>query len=284
MEVGVGMSKTKIPWTDESLNPIGLVGGGHGCTKVSPGCDNCYAETFNHRLPHLFNLTYPTYPYDGRKREYELRKHILEQPLKWRKPRMVFVCTMMDLFHKDVPDWMIDRVFEMMNKCPQHTFQLLTKRPKRMLKYYVENIINDAPLIHYSNISYGVSVEDQKRADINIPILLLIPNVRQFISFEPLLGEILNLDEYLNKIDWVIIGCETGRNRRPCHLEWVYNLVEQFHDRYIIKKTANVGITGSEHSPIPIFIKKLEINGKVTGNVEDWPEDLRKFRQFPEVR
>ena len=189
---------SKIEWTDKTWNPI------TGCTKVSPGCRRCYAERMATRLRGRHG-----YPADEPFR-VTLHPERLDDPLHWRKPRMCFVCSMSDLFHKDVPDQFIDKVFAVMALAPQHTFQVLTKRPERMHAYMTmartplgrshEVIIqaNDRMLAGEGvwpgwplpNVWLGTSVEDQERADERIPILLETPAAVRFISAEPLLGPI----------------------------------------------------------------------------------------------
>ena len=264
------MAISKIEWTDETLNPIGLVGGGHGCAKVSPGCDNCYAELISKRF-------WNTPIFDGRKRKYELRHHIFNQLLKWRKPRMVFVCSMMDLFHHDVPEHFIKLIFDTIQITEKHTYQVLTKRPER----FRNTLINIGHYYPIETLWLGVTAENQKFADKRIPLLLQTPAAKRFVSLEPLLGEI-DLGEFKDpyccdgmectcegqplfgsSLDWVIIGCETGRNRRPCNLEWVYKIVEQC----VLYN-------------IPVFIKQLEIDGKVVKDINQFTTDLQ-IRQFP---
>jgi protein gp37 len=183
---------TTIEWTDSTWNPI------TGCTKVSPGCDNCYAETFaerwrgtaGHHFENGFDLT--------------LRPNALTMPLRWRKPRKVFVNSMSDLFHKDIPDEYIARVFAVMALTPQHTYQVLTKRHGRMrsllgsrdflgqLDTHREDIRPGCGDFNWPlpNVWMGVSVEDQKRADLRIPALLDTPAAIRFLSCEPLLGPV----------------------------------------------------------------------------------------------
>jgi protein gp37 len=193
--------KTGIEWTDATWNPV------TGCTKVSPGCDNCYAETFAERwrgIPgHHFENGF----------DVQLRPDKLDQPLKWKKPRKIFVNSMSDLFHQDVPDEYIARVFAVMALTPQHTYQLLTKRHGRMRSLlsrsgFFDEVRETAHHDHYmdlnekwfdrldrrdwplSNVWLGVSVEDQKRADLRIPALIETPAAVRFLSCEPLLGPV----------------------------------------------------------------------------------------------
>ena len=195
---------TKIEWTDETWNPV------TGCTKVSEGCRNCYAERMSKRLRGRFG-----YPADD-PFAVTLHPDRLDQPLRWRKPRRVFVCSMGDLFHEDVPDEFIAAVFGVMAACPQHTFQLLTKRPERMAEWFRWLVkadeeswethgycVYEARQYSGANIPYpdvtpwplpnvhpGTSIEDQPTADERIPWLLECPAAVRFVSCEPLLGPV----------------------------------------------------------------------------------------------
>lgn len=258
------MAKTKIEWVTNpdgtkgsTWNPIGLVGGGHGCTKISEGCLNCYAEKISH---HWWN----TPPYDGRERQFELRRHILEQPLKRKKPTVYFVQSMSDLFHSQIPVEFIDAIWSVMARCPQHIFLVLTKQPKRM-----KGFVDDVGVFNYDklhNVYLGVSVENQKWADIRIPIMLLTPTHIRFVSCEPLLERIEIPRDCLRWLSWLIIGCESGQNRRNFEYSWA---------RQIINDCKSVSV--------PVFVKQIPVGGKVSKNMDEWPEDLR-VREYPEGR
>lgn len=268
-------TNTKIEWTQgddgtpgATWNPV------TGCTKVSPGCDHCYAETFaerwrgtpGHHFENGFDVT--------------LRPERLEQPLRWRKPRRIFVNSMSDLFHEDVPDEYIARIFAAMAASPQHTFQVLTKRHGRMRSLLSRGSLGTegfadmveeamAEFSHASldawplpNVWLGVSVEDQKWADIRIPALLATPAAVRFLSCEPLLGPVNLIGQGGNLVgagihalpdpaeydggdpvcqdhgmercsqgcrfvDWVIVGGESGPGARPMHPEWARSLRDQ---------------------------------------------------------
>lgn len=267
---------TKIEWTDESWNPV------VGCTKVSEGCQNCYAERMAHRLKSMGNNN-PQYlgktdAYGNWTGKIECCDWLLDKPLHWRRPRRIFVCSMGDLFHPAVPFEFVCKVFETTWQAPQHTYLILTKRPKRIIAYKEWGRKQESHLIHERQPRpkqwLGISVENQKRAEERIPILLQIPAAKRFVSCEPLLGPINLLDLggimamggiYGTHLDWVIIGCESGPKRRPCDLDWIRSIVNQC-------KAANV----------PVFVKQLSINGKVSHDPKEWPEDLR-IRQWPEV-
>lgn len=199
---------SRIEWTEYSWNPV------TGCTKVSSGCVNCYAERMAKRLKAMRVKRYQA--------GFRVRTHadLLDVPFKWKKPRLVFVNSMSDLFHEEVPAHFIKNVFNTMNKCPQHTFQVLTKRSQRLLQL-------SGDLRWTNNIWMGVTVEDR----LNIS---RIDDLRQcqakvnFISCEPLLGPIFHLP--LNGVDWVIVGGESGANARPMKTEWATSIRDQCLD------------------------------------------------------
>ena len=201
------MSKSKIEWTEATWNPV------TGCSKVSEGCRYCYAETFAKRLQGMgvekyrngFNLT--------------LHKDTLREPLKWKKPRVVFVNSMSDLFHKDIPGDYIKQIFGVMRQNPQHVFQVLTKRSD-ILRYYD----SEGLLQWQHNIWMGVTVEHAKTIS-RIDHLRCTGARVKFLSCEPLLGPLKNLN--LTGIDWVIVGGESGRSARPMKEEWVLDIREQ---------------------------------------------------------
>lgn len=196
------VDKTKIEWTDSTWNPV------TGCTKISQGCKFCYAETMANRLKKMGVTNYK----DGF--EVKLHKDSLTIPLTINKPRMIFVNSMSDLFHEKVPDDFIFSVFEVMNKAYWHVFQVLTKRPERMVE-----ISQKVKLTN--NIWLGVSVENNQTKG-RIDYLRSIQSNIRFISFEPLLEKIDNPN--LENIDWVIVGGESGRTPRPIEADWVRSL------------------------------------------------------------
>lgn len=194
-----------IEWTESTWNPL------TGCTKISPGCKNCYAERMARRLQAMGQ---PNYVNGFR---LTLHEHMLEQPLGWKKPQMVFVNSMSDLFHRDVPVEFILRVFDTMRRASWHTFQVLTKRSGRLVEL--------DPLFDWPhNVWMGVSVENQDYT-------FRIEHLRQtrarvkFLSLEPLLGPLPALD--LRGIDWVIVGGESGPGARPMAEEWVIAIRDQ---------------------------------------------------------
>ena len=213
------MSKTKIEWAEEVWNPV------TGCTKVSPGCKNCYAERMSKRLVGRYG--YPA------KDPFKVTLHPdrLSEPLKWKKPRRIFVCSMGDLFHKAVDDGFIHDVMSTIASAPQHTFLVLTKRPERMRHYFTYFNGKGWPL---NNLWLGVTIENQKALDQRAPELIQIPAARRFISYEPALGPLECLDGWLTQcdrktklIDLVICGGESGPGARPVHPDWVRGVRDQ---------------------------------------------------------
>ncbi len=250
-------SASKIEWTGHTWNPI------VGCTILSPGCTNCYAmkdacrKGFNPKVPHYHGLTklvngHPVWTGDL----HQAPESVLLAPLKRKKPTTYFVNSMSDLFHESIPDEWIDKIFAVMALCPQHTFQVLTKRAGRM-RSYVENarrrvikngnsveihtpkayhastVVGGEKLWPLPNVWLGVSAERQKEADERVPHLLRTPAAVRFISAEPLLNPI-DLRGYMkwltrpgNAIDWVIVGGESGLRARPMHPDWARSLRDQ---------------------------------------------------------
>ncbi|MDF1552459.1 MAG: phage Gp37/Gp68 family protein [Deferrisomatales bacterium] len=228
---------TKIEWTQETWNPV------TGCTKVSPGCKHCYAARMAPRLQAMGQEKYA----DG----FAVRCHEkeLERPGRWRNPRSVFVNSMGDLFHEEVPEAFIQRVFEAMRATPRHTFQVLTKRAERLAEM--------SPQITWpANVWMGVSVEDANCTD-RIEHLLTTEASVKFLSVEPLLGPIPELP--VAGIDWVIVGGESGPGARPMDPAWV----SQLRDRCV-------------RAGVPFFFKQWGgVNKKKSGRLLDgrtWDE------------
>lgn len=197
---------TKIEWTNKVWNPVS------GCTKVSEACQNCYAEVMARRLSGM----------PGSKEKYKdgfkvtIHPESLYEPYKWKKPCMVFVCSMGDLFHEDVPFEYIDKVINVIENTPQHTYQLLTKRTFRMAEYF--GVHSDIP----SNVWLGTTCESRKHYDrIDCLSGFDCENVK-FLSCEPLLGDMADIN--LDGIDWVITGGESGSRARRTPIEWFRNL------------------------------------------------------------
>lgn len=363
-----------ITWTDRTWNPV------TGCTKVSAGCKHCYAEVMAKRT---FRLLYPQVecvagpmtrehaaglPALRARRFTDVQCHPerLEAPLRWRKPARVFVNSMSDLFHEDVPDEFIDRVFAVMALAPQHTFQVLTKRPERMRAYLsdlntVERIelclweqhTDDTPnSMPYDgvlpNVWLGVSIEDQATADARIPLLLKTPAAVRWVSAEPLLGpidltrvaagvlcpqrlghhvdvlragtwalrtglttvspEFVNHSD-MNRLDWVVVGGESGPKARPCDVAWIRSVVQQCQaaevQAFVKQLGAHVitrnddGWEGDTPRSWPMDTRfdehihgyredyqgapvRVRLRCRKGGDPSEWPEDLL-VRQWPEV-
>lgn len=199
------MAQSSIEWTEMTWNPT------TGCDKISQGCKFCYAEIMSKRLQAMGIEKY--------KDNFEVRIHEgeLETPYKWKKSKVVFVNSMSDLFHKDVPLEFIQKVFKVMRDNPQHVFQVLTKRAERLMEL-------SSQLKWSHNIWMGVSVEDQK-VESRIDFLRKTNAKVKFLSLEPLIGPLPNLN--LEKIDWVIVGGESGHKPRPMNSNWVIDIQEQ---------------------------------------------------------
>ncbi|MCP4899786.1 MAG: phage Gp37/Gp68 family protein [bacterium] len=307
---------TKIEWTEEAWNPT------VGCEKCSPGCKNCYAIREARRLaynpdPVISDLYRDVVTPKGQPLKWTgkitLAPERLQAPLHWRKPRTVFVNSMSDLFHESLPDKVIDEVFAVMALCPQHTFQVLTKRAEQMYKRHwtrdTHNQIELAadrlrpgqghpsfggkhslPSLPFSNIHLGVSVENRATLD-RIDWLRKTPAAIRFLSLEPLLEDLGTLN--FEGIDWVIVGGESGPGARPCNVSWIRQVVRQCKE------------TG-----LPVFVKQLgakpfdvpryrqtsrwpdEVEWKNAtepilsskgSDMSEWPKDLH-VRQMPEVQ
>jgi len=241
------MATTKIEWTESTWNPI------TGCTKISTGCKHCYAEVMARRLKAMGQEKY--------KNGFELTLHpeVLNEPYSWKKGKMVFVNSMSDLFHKDVPIEFIQRIFRVIKENPQHVFQALTKRAD-LLRYYDSEGWLEWP----HNLWMGVTVENDsvtKRID-----LLRQTGARvKFLSCEPLLSSIPDLN--LAGIDWVIVGGESGRTPRPIKEEWVIDIKEQCQKANVAfyfkqwggtkKKKAGKTLEGKIYKEMPVIIENL---------------------------
>ncbi len=336
-------NKTSIEWTDYNWNFL------RGCSRVSEGCRNCYAEGVAARF------SGEGQPYEGLAKfvdhkprwtgEIGFFEDVLLQPLRWTKPRKVFVNSMSDLFHEKVTDEWLDKAFAVMALTPQHTYQILTKRPARMLEYLRDLESRHTPDGNMSispqteltsialengffpkdtltainlltlewplpNVWLGVSVEDQKTADERIPLLLQTPAAVRWISAEPLLEDI-DLEHrptgfdvvwfnYLtgrghiqdgrevvdqgvpiqdNKLDWAVVGGESGPNARPCDIAWIRSIVEQCGSANVPVFVKQLGSHPRREGMLP----DLYISDRKGGTIEDFPEDLR-IREMPEVK
>ena len=289
------MATTSIEWTDRVWNPV------TGCTKVSPGCKHCYAETIADRFwatqyPHIPILTGPRAGEEQPRKFTDVWTHDerLLEPLSWRKPSKVFVNSMSDLFHEDVPYEFIMRIWGTMHDTPRHSYQILTKRAGRMAAV-VPRLV-DGGFGVLPNVWLGVSVEDQQRADERIPLLLQTPAAVRFISAEPLLG-LVDIYQYLGGgrnpigpayggkgLDWVIVGGESGPKSRPFDVAWARLIVQQCQAAGVACFVKQMGANWREHSPNgdPGLIQWTTRDRK-GGDPNEWSEDLR-VREFPCVK
>lgn len=275
---------TKIEWTDRSWNPV------RGCSRISPGCENCYAERQAGRFS---GEGWPFHGYASLTsagsrwtRKVSLIPDALEEPLHWKKPQRIFVNSMSDLFHEDLPFEHIAQVFEVMIKARWHTFQILTKRAARLVEFrdwWCPGRFVAFP----DNVWIGVSVEDQARADERIPFLLQTPAVVRFLSCEPLLGPVtLCAGEHpaaepcwldRKAVGWVIVGGESGPGARPMRLDWAQRIVDDC-------RAAGVAVFCKQLGAKPVeFLTPLKLKDRKGGDPSEWPQSLA-VREFPEVR
>ncbi len=230
---------SKIEWTESTWNPV------TGCTKTSSGCRNCYAERMAKRLRAMGQANYV----NGF--EVTMHPHALQLPLKWKKPQVIFVNSMSDLFHEDVSLDFIREIFDVMRQASWHTFQILTKRAERLAEV--------SPLLDWpDNVWMGVTVENADCA-FRIDYLRNVPAAVRFLSMEPLLSAVEDMD--LNNIDWVIVGGESGPGARPIEKVWVQGILEQCRNANVPfffkqwggvnKKKAGRLLDGQVYSEIP---------------------------------
>lgn len=316
------MTKSNIQWTDRTWNPT------IGCSKVSAGCQNCYAIKDQHRLSNnpnqkIRNNAQGLTEKKGDRLEWtgqvKFLPERLEQPLRWRKPSMVFVNSQSDLFHEAITDEQLDQIFAEMAFTPQHLYQVLTKRPERMAKYVagldLRRLIRAIGAMIPSgqcsiklplpNVWLGVTCENQKAADERIPWLLQTPAAIRFLSCEPLLEKI-DLEKAFavidvngepsgpicdpdgsDKIGWVIAGGESGHSARPCDIDWIQSIVDQCNDFDVpcfVKQLGSrplIRCREPGETGFSEFGPIVRTTGK-GGNPEEWPEHLR-VRQFPKA-
>ena len=287
---------TKIEWTDETWNPV------VGCQKVSEGCQNCYAEKMARRLACMGKKKYMPVVHwvnDGQPSHWtgaiQTDEAALLVPQRWKNPRRVFVVSMGDLFYESVPFEFIDQVFAIMALCPQHTFQVLTKRPERMREYLTTPMRLEEIYLWWNsysgtspeaqgwplpNVWLGVTAENQEQADKRIPVLLSTPAAKRFVSIEPMLGpvDLHNLgwgphggavawqNKEGRKLDWVIIGGESGPGARPMQADWARSVRDQ-----------------CQAAGVPFLFKQWGgVNKKKAGRLldgrtwDEFPDDQRK--------
>ncbi len=219
------MRTTKIEWTDKTWNPI------TGCSKKSTGCMHCYAEVMANRLK---AMGLPKYANGF---SVTLHEANLEEPISWKKSHNIFVCSMSDIFHEEVPFEFVDRIFDVVRHTPQHRYQILTKRAERMAEYFASRSIPN-------NVWLGVTVEAQS-SRFRIDCLRNLPATVKFLSCEPLVEDLGELD--LTGIDWVIVGGESGPKARPMQESWALNIrrqVEEQGARFFFKQWGTWGADG----------------------------------------
>jgi protein gp37 len=295
------MSTQDGRWWSQAWNPIHVKGGGWHCTKISPGCAHCWAEVMNKRYGNGYDdkSSFEGAYFDQRFFPgFVLDQRILEQPLHWKKPRIVAVQWLGDLFHEQIPSEFHDEILEIINRADWHKYLILTKRPQRLQDFILETSQSVGGDISRDHVWLGISICTQQEADEKIPILLQTPAAHRFVNLEPMLEPInltrIDLDKFrapmaeshfcINslksypkgkdqrpRLDWVALGCESGPGRRPMKLEWARNIVEQCR------------VAG-----VPLWIKQIDPNiialwhpkTKVSKNMNEWAEIFR-VRQWP---
>lgn len=311
-------AETKIQWTDRTWNPV------RGCARVSSGCQRCYAERVAHRFSGKGQ------PYEGLtvlgkqgprwSGEARFIPSVLNEPLSWKKPQRVFVNSMSDLAHSDVTNEQIAAIFGVMAACPQHTFQVLTKRPERLVEWFrlvggrpgFSNPLqtccmaaldyerethpeSDSGPLHTKrcadpegpwplpNVHVGVSVENQAAANERLPLLLQLPAAVRFVSAEPLLGHV-DLSPWLQTgaLHWVIAGGESGPGARPCNVEWITSIVDQCKAADVACFVKQLGAKPREADSLYNGNERrvLSLKDRKGGDMNEWPEALR-VRQMP---
>jgi protein gp37 len=306
--------RSAIQWTDATWNPI------RGCSRVSEGCRNCYAErtAIRHIGGAYRGLVKSTGAGPRWTGKVELIKGALGLPLTWRDGRRIFVNSMSDLFHENVEDAWIDAIVAVMARAPQHIFQVLTKRPERMRDYLARKVFrihggaHDGQIMPFlPNVWWGVSVENQPTFDARVPLLGQTPAALRFLSMEPLLEEIDCGNAFdvapdgspyspYRRIDWVIVGGESGPAARPCDLSWVRWIIAQCAAAGVsvfVKQLGAVPMMREEEwrrlvptpmlsarnkDRVPAGFVPLLLNDHHGGLPAEWPDDLR-IREFPAV-
>ncbi len=283
------MAASDIEWTDEVWNPV------RGCTKISPGCKHCYAEAFAERWRGV-----PGHPYE-RGFDPRLAPEKLGEPLTWNRPRRVFVNSMSDLFMDEVPDAYVAAVFGVMAASPRHTFQVLTKRARRLPEWFrwadsadIERLTVlaldavgvetgcgsafDPDAWPLPNVHLGVSVEDRRYGLPRVEHLRATPAALRFLSVEPLLEDLGDIN--LDGIGWVIVGGESGQRARECDVAAVRRVVEQCRDKGVpvfVKQLGRLPMIEGKRLRLYVEGGKPDAKGKSIGQ---WPKDLQ-VREFP---
>lgn len=267
---------TGIPYADEVWSPI------IGCTKIKSGCKNCWAERLHNQRHSAWAIgRWPDAPKQYHKAfgNVELLPDRLKQPLHWRKPRTIFVCSMSDIFHKDVPFEFIDRILAIAPQRPEHTFLLFTKRCRRASEYFAQHTRNFWKGL-IDNVHLYFSASNQAEMEEAMEYLLPIPVVVRGFSFEPLVEDIVFRGfNQLHRIQSVIVGCESGPKRRPCKLGGIESIVDQCKDAgvpvYVKQIDTSEFKAGGVHPGDKFFT-----GNKVSANPRDWPPRFR-VREMP---
>ena len=242
----------KIEWTERTWNPT------VGCSKVSEGCKNCYAETMAIRLQAIGVKGYD----NGF--QFSIVPSRLNEPLKRKKPTIYFVNSMSDLFHQDMPKDYLDKIFGVIENTPQHTYQILTKRADKMFAYFKNKQIP-------TNVWLGVTVENKKQGLPRIDYLRQLDATVLFLSMEPLLEDLGKID--LKNIDWVIVGGESGPKARPMEKKWVINIKKQCEENGIAFFFKQWGTWGADKVKRNKKLNGRELNGKIW---QEYPETIKK--------
>lgn len=235
------MKATKIEWTDKTWNPI------TGCSKKSTGCLHCYAEVMSRRLKAMGLDKY------AKGFEVTLHEECISEPLNWKKGHNIFVCSMSDIFHEDVPFDFVDKMFDVIKATPHHRYQILTKRAERLAEYFLSRDIPE-------NVWLGVTVE-AKSSKFRIDMIRDLDASVKFLSCEPLVEDLGELD--LTGIDWVIVGGESGPKARPMQEEWIINIrkqVEEQESKFFFKQWGTWGADGVKRNK---HANGKELQGKV---------------------
>ena len=245
-------TKHKIEWTEQTWNPTA------GCTKISAGCKNCYAETMAIRLKAIGVRGYE----NGF--QFSIVPERLNEPLKRKKPTVYFVNSMSDLFHRDMLNDYLDKIFEVIRKTPYHTYQILTKRADKMFEYFKNKEVPE-------NIWLGVTVENKKDGLPRIDFLRQLKASVLFLSIEPLLEDLGKIN--LTNIDWVIVGGESGPKARPMDKEWVVNIKKQCNENNIAFFFKQWGTWGADKVKRNKKLNGKELDGKIW---QEYPKIIRK--------
>lgn len=265
---------TGIAWTDETWNPF------VGCTRVSAGCKNCYAEVRTNRMDKQYHqkkyegLIDENGRWNGVTRFWE---KALDEPLKWKKPKKIFVCSMSDLFHENNSLEDISKVMNMMSHCSHHTFQVLTKHTKRMVRFFKWWSPNCAPS---PNVWIGTSVEDTPNTD-RVGHLLQINASVLFLSVEPMLAPVHLPAAFLEKLDWIICGGESGSGARHFDINWAERLLEDCREHNVaffmkqLGKYPRLNAVKYQHEKV--------MHSNKWDDLEHWPESIQ-VQEFPEPR